>query len=404
MVLLLRKLFIKNYQDVNDEKVREKHGLLAAVFGIISNLILVVLKVTVAFLLALSIVSNKPEASLLAVLPMALIGDAINNLSDMASSIVTLVGFKIAAKPADKEHPFGHERIEYIAGLIVSTIVMVLAVELFRDSLEKVIAGEQVQYELVTVIILGVSVLIKGVQSYFNFEMGKAISSSALKATSLDSLTDAIGTFLIMVSGILSLTLKWNFLDGYMGIVIALFVLYSGIKMMKETADPLIGEKNDTRIQSEVVNDVLSHPDIKGVHDVICHSYGPTKFFVSLHAEIDQKMDILKAHEIVDEIEEEIRKKFHIEITIHMDPIAIGDPLTDELKKKVKDVLHSLDKNIEIHDFRIVKGEEHTNIIFDTLTPFGDKVTEIAILDKLNKEVNTGDHHYNFVIHFDHPF
>lgn len=404
MVLLLRKLFIKNYQDVNDEKVREKHGLLAAVFGIISNLILVVLKVTVAFLLALGVVSNNPEASLLAVLPMALIGDAINNLSDMASSVVTLVGFKIAAKPADKEHPFGHERIEYIAGLIVSTIVMVLAVELFRDSLEKVIAGEQVQYELVTVIILGVSVLIKGVQSYFNFEMGKAISSSALKATSLDSLTDAIGTFLIMISGILSLTLKWNFLDGYMGIVIALFVLYSGIKMMKETADPLIGEKNDTRIQSEVVNDVLSHSDIKGVHDVLCHSYGPTKFFVSLHAEIDQKMDILKAHEIVDEIEEEIRKKFHIEITIHMDPIAIGDPLTDTLKKKVKDVLHSLDKNIEIHDFRIVKGDEHTNIIFDILTPFDDKVTEIAILDKLNKEVNISDHHYNFVIHFDHPF
>lgn len=404
MVLLLRKLFIKNYQNVDDEKVREKHGLLAAVFGIVSNLILVILKVTVAFLLALNIVNQKPETALFSVLPMALIGDAINNLSDMTSSVVTLIGFKIAAKPADKEHPFGHERIEYIAGLIVSTIVMVLAVELFRDSLEKVIAGEQVQYELVTIIILAVSVLIKGVQSYFNFEMGKAISSNALKATSLDSLTDAIGTFLIMISGILSYTLKWNFLDGYMGLVISLFVLYSGVKMMKETADPLIGEKNDTRIQSEVVSDVLSHPEIKGVHDVLCHSYGPTKFFVSLHAEIDQKTNILQAHEIIDQIEEEIRQKFHIEITIHMDPIAIGDPLTDELKERIKEALHSLDKNIEIHDFRIVKGEEHTNVIFDILTPFDEKVTEISILDTLNKEINVGEHHYNFVIHFDHPF
>ncbi len=404
MVTLLRKLFIKDYKNVVDESVRSKHGLLAAVFGIISNLILVAMKLAVAFVLAIHIVKANPEAKLLSVLPMALIGDAINNLGDMASSIVTLIGFKIASKPADKEHPFGHERIEYIAGLIVSTIVMVLSLTLFRDSLSKVIEKETVQYELITVIILGISVLIKGMQGHFNYQMGKAISSSALKATSLDSLTDAIGTFLIMVSGILSLTLKWNFLDGYMGMLISTFVFYSGIKMMKETSDPLIGERNNAQIQKEVVDDVLSHQEIEGVHDVLCHSYGPTKYFVSLHAEIDQNMNIVTAHELIDGIEEEIRRKFHCEITIHMDPIAIGDPLTDETKKKVIDVLHSLDKNIGIHDFRIVKGEKNTNVIFDIVTPFDEEISESDILNSLNDSLNDETHHYSFIIHFDHPF
>ena len=404
MVTLLRKLFIKNYQDVNDETVRAKHGFLAAIFGIASNFILVALKLTVAFLLAFNIANNNPGVSILSVLPMALLGDAINNLSDMSSSLVTLIGFKAASKPADKEHPFGHERIEYIAGLIVSTIVVVLAFELFRSSLEKVITGELVQYELITIIILAISVLVKGIQSYFNYQIGKAISSRALRATALDSLTDAFGTFFIMISGILSLTLKWNFLDGYMGILISLFVFYSGIKMMKETADPLIGESNNKAIQKEIVDDVLSHPLILGVHDVLCHSYGPTKYFVSAHAEIDEKMDIVSAHELIDSIEEEIRKKFHCEITIHMDPIAIGDPLTDSLKEKTIKILASLDPKMNIHDFRVVKGEDNTNIIFDIVTPFDETLSEAKILDTLNQSFNDGTHHYCFVIHFDHPF
>ncbi len=207
-----------------------------------------------------------------------------------------------------------------------------------------------------------------------------------------------------MISGILSLTLKWNFLDGYMGILISLFVFYSGIKMMKETADPLIGESNNKAIQKEIVDDVLSHPLILGVHDVLCHSYGPTKYFVSAHAEIDEKMDIVSAHELIDSIEEEIRKKFHCEITIHMDPIAIGDPLTDSLKEKTIKILASLDPKMNIHDFRVVKGEDNTNIIFDIVTPFDETLSEAKILDTLNQSFNDGTHHYCFVIHFDHPF
>jgi cation diffusion facilitator family transporter len=405
MVTFLRKLFIKNYENVNDEHVRMEHGRLAAWFGIISNLILVAMKLTVAFIIAGRLVSvSSSGATILSLLPMALVGDAINNLSDMASSIVTLVGFKISSKPADKEHPFGHERIEYIAGLVVSSIVIILAVELFRDSLEKIIAESRVTYDLITIIILAVSVLIKLLQAYFNYGMGKAINSEALKATALDSTTDSIATFSVMISGILSLYVGWDFLDGYMGIVVALFVLYSGIKMVKSTADPLIGESNNKEIESEVVHDVLSHKDVKGVHDVIVHSYGPTKYFVSLHAEVDQNMAMVDAHDIIDNIEEEIRHKYHVEITIHMDPIAVGDPEVDKLKAEVKDELRAIAHDLDFHDFRVVKGPTHTNVIFDVVLPYDEKITEQLILQRLQDHFSGRPTKYYFVIHFDRPF
>jgi cation diffusion facilitator family transporter len=405
MVTFLRKLFIKNYENVNDEHVRMEHGRLAAWFGIISNLILVAMKLTVAIIIAANLAAvSTTGATVMSLLPMALVGDAINNLSDMASSIVTLVGFKISSKPADKEHPFGHERIEYIAGLVVSSIVIILAVELFRDSLEKIIAGSRVTYDLTTIIILAASVLIKLLQAYFNYGMGKAINSEALKATALDSTTDSIATFSVMISGILSLYVGWDFLDGYMGIVVALFVLYSGIKMVKSTADPLIGESNNKDIEAEVVHDVLSHKDIKGVHDVIVHSYGPTKYFVSLHAEVDQTMAMIDAHDIIDNIEEEIRHKYHVEITIHMDPIAVGDPEVDKLKAEVKDELRAIAHDLAFHDFRVVKGPTHTNVIFDVVLPYDEKITEQLILQRLQDHFAGRPTKYYFVIHFDRPF
>jgi cation diffusion facilitator family transporter len=397
MITFLRKLFIKNYQDVNDEKVRASHGRLAAIFGIISNCILVAMKLTMAFIVA---ASSTPW-----VLPMALVGDAINNLSDMASSLVTLIGFKISAKPADKEHPFGHERIEYIAGLVVSTIVIVLAIELGRDSVTKIINGETVDYTIPTIIVLAVSVVIKLLQSAFNYGMGKAISSPALKATSVDSLTDAIATFCITISAILSLPpLRWNFLDGYMGIVVALFVCYSGIRMLKETADPLIGESNNKTIVDEVVACVKSHPEILGVHDVLCHSYGPTKYFISLHAEINQNMSMIDAHDIIDNIETDVRHKFHLDITIHMDPIAVGDPMTDHIKEEVMEELSSLSKELTFHDFRIVIGKTHTNVIFDVVLPYDESVSPKMVMDGLKAKFKDHQPEYHFVVNFDHSF
>jgi len=406
MVTLLRRLFIKNYQNTNDESVRVQHGKVAAVFGITSNLILVAMKLTAAVLIAISAfnASSVADKTFSTFLPMALVADAINNLSDMASSLVTLIGFKISGKPADKEHPFGHERIEYIAGLVVSTIVLVLAVQLFRDSLTKIIAHDSVEYDLVAIIVLGVAVLLKLLQSYVNRGMGKAISSEALKATSLDSLTDAIATFSIMVSGILSMTMGWGFLDGYMGVLVSLFVGYSGIKMIKDTSDPLIGESGNLAVENAIVADVKKHTEILGVHDVICHSYGPTKFFVSLHAEINSHTPMLDAHDIIDNIEREIKHKYHCDITIHMDPIAVGDPLTDEIHGEVLAVLEGISKDLKIHDFRIVEGATHINVIFDVLLPYDEKVTQDVIMKALEAHFKGQTPERFFVVTFDRPF
>lgn len=395
MVTLLRRLFIREYEKVENDKVRTAHGKLAAWFGIVTNLIIAGMKLTIAVLLASQ--SNW-------VLPMALVGDAANNFSDMGSSIVTLIGFKMSAKPADKEHPFGHQRIEYIAGLIVSIIVVIVAVQLFRDSLTKIIGNSQSSYDLLSIVILGISVVLKLIQCYVYRSLGKLIDSLPLKATSIDSFTDSIATTFIMVSGILSLTLQWNFLDGYMGVAVSLFVAYSGIRMMKETANPLIGEAIDRDFVDKIKNDVKKHPEVKGIHDFLCHTYGPTKYFVSFHAEVDQDQKMTDIHDVIDNIEEEIRKKYGCEVTIHMDPIAIGDPEVDALKAEVEDELKSISPELKPHDFRIVKGQTHTNIIFDVMIPYEDKITEPMVRTHLQRRFEKRETKYYFVIHFDRPF
>ena len=395
MITLLRKLFVRNYLNVGGEQVRLGHAKLAAVFGIITNIILVALKLTFAFWLA----SQNSW-----ILPMALIGDSINNLSDMASCIVTLIGFSMSAKPADEDHPFGHERIEYVVGIIVAITVVVVAIELFRDSLTKVFSGELVQYDLITIVILGISVVIKLFQGYVYRGLGKAIGSLPLKATSLDSLTDAMATSLIMISAILSLILHWNFLDGYMGMAVSVFIVYSGIMMIKESIGPLIGEAADKKFVKKIVTDVKKNKGIYGVHDVICHSYGPTKYFVSLHAEVDQNKPILESHDLIDNIEAGLRKKYGIEITIHLDPIAINDPETDKLREEVREELATLSPRLKYHDFRIVSGPTHVNMIFDIVLPFDDKNTEQSIRAHLEHRFAGREKAYHFVVHFDRPF
>ena len=395
MVKLLRKLFIKDYEQVDKEDVRIKHGKLAAVFGIVTNAILVGLKLSAALLLAAK--SNW-------VFSMALIGDVINNAGDIASSAVTLIGFSLASKPADKEHPYGHERVEYIAALIVSMLIIAAALELGLSSLKEIINGSSADYDVYSLIILGVAILLKLFQSYVNKSLGKAISSVALKATALDSLTDAIATTIILICALLSYFLKWSFLDPYAGIAIALFIIYSGIKMIKESSDPLIGQPASKEFESKIIKEVRTYPEILGVHDVLCHAYGPTKYFVSLHAEVDAKNELAKIHDVIDNIEEDIRGKFSCEITIHLDPIQVGDKETDELKQKIGDALSSLDENLSIHDLRIVKGDTHTNVLFDCVIPFDKKkLTEAGILSYI-KEAFKDETKYSFIVHFDRPY
>ncbi len=395
MVTFLRKLFIKDFEQVNKEDVRIKHGKLASVFGIITNAILVALKLSAALLLAAK--SNW-------VFSMALLGDVINNAGDIASSAVTLIGFSMASKPADKEHPYGHERVEYIAALIVSMLIIAAAFELGLSSLKAIFRGSTADYDVFSLVILGVAIALKLFQSYVNRSLGKAISSVALKATALDSLTDAIATTLILICALLAYFMSWNFLDSYVGLAVALFIVYSGIKMIKESSDPLIGQPANKEFEAKIIKEVRSYPEILGVHDVLCHAYGPTKYFVSLHAEVDAKNELAKIHDTIDNIEENIREKFGCEITIHLDPIQVGDRETDELKERIGSILLRLDEKLSIHDLRIVKGDTHTNVIFDCLIPYDEKkLTEASVFSYI-KNCFKDEPQYCFVVHFDRPY
>ena len=396
MVTLLRKLFIKNYQNLDNSIVRGKHGKLAAIFGIITNLLLVLLKAGVALYGA-----NKNNW----IIPLALLGDAINNLGDLASNLVTLIGFKMSLKPADKDHPFGHQRIEYISGLIVSVFVVTAGIELLSTSIKGIINQDEVIYDVLAIVILFVSSLIKLFQGYVNYGLGKAISSPSLKATFLDSVSDAIASSVLGIGAIISYCLNFPYLDSYMGVAVSLFILYSGIMMIKETSNPLIGEATDKNYVKKIVNEVLKYKDIKGVHDVICHNYGATKIFISLHVEVDEKDGLSYIHDVIDNIEEDIRNKFGVEITIHMDPICIGDKEVDETKQRVLKVLTNIDKEITMHDFRMVKGNTHINVIFDIVVPYEDKTfNEDSIKQHLNEEFKNDKIKHNFILRLDRPF
>ncbi len=395
MVTLLRRLFIRDYSHTEKESVRLNHGRVAAVFGIITNCILVALKMTAALLLA-----SKSGW----VLSMALIGDSINNLGDVASNVVTLIGFSLAAKPADKEHPYGHERIEYIAALIVSMLIIAAAMELMTSSIKGAIAGSTTDYDMFSLIVLGVSVALKLLQWWVNRGFSKAINSVALKATSLDSFTDAIATGVVLICALLTYFFGWGFLDSYMGMAVALFILYSGISGIKEASDPLIGQPAKKEFESKIVKEVRNYPEVLGVHDVLCHAYGPTRFFISLHAEVDANDNLVSIHDVIDNIEEDIRTKYGCEITIHIDPIQVGNPEVDELKHDVEESLSVLNKGITIHDFRVVKGETHTNVIFDCVIPYEkDAPSEKDVLSHVISDFSAKGK-FSFIIHFDRPY
>lgn len=395
MVTLLRRLFIRDYPQIEKESVRLNHGRVAAVFGIITNCILVALKLTAALLLA-----SKSGW----VLSMALIGDSINNLGDVASNVVTLIGFSLAAKPADKEHPYGHERIEYIAALIVSMLIIAAAVELMTSSIKGAIAGSTTEYDVFSLIVLGISVALKLLQWWVNRGFSKAINSVALKATSLDSFTDAIATGIVLICALLTYFFNWGFLDSYMGMAVALFILYSGISGIKESSDPLIGQPAKKEFESKIVKEVRNYPEVLGVHDVLCHAYGPTRFFISLHAEVDANDDLVAIHDVIDNIEEDIRTKYGCEITIHIDPIQVGNPEVDELKRKIEESLAALCKDITIHDFRVVKGDTHTNVLFDCVIPYEkDAPKEKDVLARVIKDFEKQGK-FSFIIHFDRPY
>ena len=356
MINWMTKKFIKNYDKVNDPKVREKYGNFAGIIGIISNLVLVVIKIL------LGILSGA----------VSIIADAINNLSDMATSIITIIGFKISSKPADDEHPFGHERLEYIMGLIISFIILWIGVELGRTSIDKIINPNPLDKTFIFVTLIGlfVAILIKIWQGTVYRKIAIKIDSVALKASSQDSFNDVISTSAVLIGLILSHFVFHFNLDGYLGVAVALFILYSGINLVKDTIDPLIGVTPDKELIQKISNDILNYEGVLGIHDLLCHMYGKTRCFISLHVEVSSKEDIIKSHDLIDNIEKEIKEKYNVEITIHLDPIEIDNEELNIARKELDVIISSIDKRLKYHDLRMVKGYTHTNLIFDVVKPF----------------------------------
>lgn len=384
---LLRKLFIKNYKDLENLKVRNSHGVLASVVGIVSNLILFGAKMFIG------VVSFS----------FSIISDSINNLVDMSSSFISLFGFKISSKPADKDHPYGHQRVEYITALIISVAVIAIAIELIIQSIENIINSNIATFSIVTFIILGISILIKVWQGFFYLKVSKLTKSLSLKANAIDSFCDVISTTAVLVSSLLSYFLNWN-IDSYVAIAVGLFIIFNGVKMLLESANPLIGESVDKDVVNKITEEVLSYDGILGVHDVIAHSYGPSSMFMSAHLEVDAKIDILSSHDLVDCIEEHIKTKYKIFFVAHMDPIDLSNPETLRLKSIADNKLKEISSELTLHDFRVVYGNTHTNILFDVVIPFEFKVSQDDIVKQIENCYFSNEHKYNLIINFDHPY
>jgi cation diffusion facilitator family transporter len=334
---------------------------------------------------------------------ISIIADSINNLSDTGNSFVALIGFKISSKPADKEHPFGHQRLEYLAGLIISIVIVVLAGNMLIQSIQRIISNESSTYTLWTFIILGIAILLKIYQAWFNYRVGKLIGSVTLKATAVDSLMDVIATSAVLASSLVSYFVGWN-IDGYMGILVSIVVGYSGIKMIKETIDPLIGTPADKQLVNKVIKDILSFDGVLGVHDLRVHSYGPTKIFMSVDVEVNCKDDIVCSHGIVDKIESFIKEKYDIDLVIHMDPIDPTDEETIMVMAKVQSALISVDKNLSMHDFRIIKEKNKKKAIFEIVVPFELKLSHDEIVKRLYQELEKDNVDIHLNPQFETPF
>ena len=358
---LLRRL-IKNYDDPADAKVRARVGTLSSLVGIACNALLCLGKLIIGTLSG----------------SLSITADAMNNLSDAASSVVTLAGFKLAEKPADEDHPYGHARFEYLSGLAVAALILIIGFELGKTSVEKILSPTPVTVSVSLVLVLVCSILVKLWLSLFNSKLGRHIQSSALQATATDSRNDCISTGAVLLAAALEYATGWP-VDGYMGLAVAIFILYSGINVGKETISPLLGEAASPELRQVIQDIVSSHPAVLGFHDLMVHDYGPGQRFASLHVEMDQREDPLLCHEIIDNLERRCLKEHNIHLVIHYDPVVTDDPVTDALRQQVITILTGIDPRLNIHDFRMVSGTGHTNLIFDLSLPRDFKGREKAI-------------------------
>ena len=335
---------------------------------------------------------------------VAIIAEGVNNLGDAASSIVTLVGFKLAGKQADDEHPFGHERIEYIAGLIVSLLILIVGIQLIVQSVGKIIHPEKSSFTLVTTIIFGSSLFVKIWQGIFYYKVNKRIQSATLRAAAQDAFNDCISTTVVLISSIIMLFFPQLAIDGYAGLVVSAFIIKTGIELVKETADPLIGSLPEQALVDQVINIAMADPKILGYHDFMIHCYGPSRMFASIHLEFDYREDILQIHDLIDNIEYETKNKTGVNLVVHMDPIDSINPETLELKSKVNSIVESTENVISFHDFRVVKGPTHTNVLFDlvlSLDTHNDTAVKKNIVRYITDQIKLIDPRYNVIIKTD---
>lgn len=385
MNFLVRR-FIKNYQDTKDANVRTSVGKLSGIVGILNNLFLFVIK----FVIGTIVHSVSIQA------------DGVNNLTDAGSNIISILSFHFANKPADKDHPFGHERTETIASLFVGILILVLGFETAKESISKVIHPGSIDFRLASVIILLVSIIVKFWMYTYNKKLSKTYDSSLLEASALDSISDVCGTMAVLVSTLLSPVLHFN-LDGYMGIVVSGIILYGAYGLLRDMINSLIGEAPDPELVHNIVDMIMAHPAILGVHDMMLHNYGPNKIFASAHVEVDSSKDIFETHDHIDNIEREVKENMNIDLVLHMDPVKVNDPETELYREKVVEAIHQIDPKWGFHDFRIVSGPTHVNLVFDLVIPFEEKYTHEEIEAMLLKHIQSDKKIY-LVLTIDHPY
>ena len=385
MDFLVRR-FIKNYLDTKDANVRTSVGKLSGIVGILNNLFLFVIK----FVIGTIVHSVSIQA------------DGVNNLTDAGSNIISILSFHLSNKPADKDHPFGHERTETIASLFVGILILVLGFETAKESISKVIHPGSIDFRLASVIILLVSIIVKFWMYTYNKKLSKTYDSSLLEATALDSISDVCGTTAVLVSTLLSPVLHFN-LDGYMGIVVSGIIIYGAYGLLRDMINSLIGEAPDPELVHNIVDRIMAHPAILGVHDMMLHNYGPNKIFASAHVEVDSSKDIFETHDHIDNIEREVKENMNIDLVLHMDPAKVNDPETELYRAKVVEAIHQIDPKWGFHDFRIVSGPTHVNLVFDLVIPFEEKYSQEEIEDMLLKHIQSDKKIY-FVLTIDHPY
>ena len=387
MFSLIIKKFVKNYDDVKDNEVRTKYGVVSGGVGIFLNIVLFAVKYLAGILSG----------------SVAIRADALNNLSDAGSSIITLIGFRMASAKPDEDHPFGHGRVEYLSALAVSMIIIFMGFEIGKTSIEKIISPDPSEITAITVGILVFSILVKFYMFSYNKRFGEKIDSAAMKATAIDSLSDVASTSVVLLSMIIMKLFSVD-IDGWCGVLVAIFILKAGIETAKDTLTDLLGKPPSPELIKEIEDIVGSHKEIIGTHDLVIHDYGPGRMMISLHGEIPANGDILTLHDVIDNLEKELAAKLNCNVVIHLDPVDTENPQLQELKEEMEGILYEIEPDITMHDFRMVSGPTHTNIIFDIVIPYNCKISDSDIKKTIYKAVHERHDNFFCVIHIDRPY